>query len=34
MQKNCEIDVQSSTDSFIQKIDAILAAKEKEIMTV
>jgi len=34
MQKNCEIDVQSSTDSFILKIDTILAAKEKEIMTV
>ncbi len=33
-QKNCEIDVQSSTDSYIQKIDSILAAKEKEIMTV
>jgi len=34
MQKNCEIDVQSSTDSFILKIEGILAAKEKEIMTV
>ena len=34
MQKNSEIDVQSSTDSFILKIDTILAAKEKEIMTV
>ena len=34
MQKNCEIDVQSSTDSFILKIETILAAKEKEIMTV
>lgn len=34
MQKNCEIDVQSSTDGFIQKVDAILAVKEKEIMTV
>lgn len=33
-QKNCEIDVQSSTDNFIQKIDSILAVKEKEIMTV
>ncbi len=33
-QKNCEIDVQTTTDGFIQKIDAILAAKEKEIMTV
>ena len=34
MQKNTEIDVQTATDGFIQKIDAILAAKEKEIMTV
>ena len=33
-QKNFEIDVQSSTDNYIQKIDDILAAKEKEIMTV
>lgn len=33
-QKNCEIDVQAATDSFIQKIEAILSAKEKEIMTV
>jgi len=33
-QKNCEIDVQTTTDGFIQKIDAILVAKEKEIMTV
>lgn len=33
-QKNCEIDVQTSTDNFIQKIDDILAIKEKEIMTV
>ena len=34
MQKNTEIDIQTATDGFIQKIDAILAAKEKEIMTV
>ncbi len=34
MQKNTEIDVQTATDGFIQKIDSILAAKEKEIMTV
>ena len=34
MQKNCEIDVQNSTDSNIQKVERILAAKEKEIMTV
>ena len=30
-QKNCEIDIQSTTDSFTQKVDAVLAAKEKEI---
>lgn len=34
MQKNIEIDIQTVTDGFILKIDAILAAKEKEIMTV
>ena len=33
-QKNCEIDVQAITDQFIASIDAVLAAKEKEIMTV
>ncbi|MGB2085664.1 MAG: ribosome recycling factor [Flavobacteriaceae bacterium] len=33
-QKNCEIDVQTATDNYTRKIDAILAAKEKEIMTV
>ena len=33
-QKNCEIDVQEATNGFIQNIDAILVAKEKEIMTV
>lgn len=33
-QKNCEIDVQEATNGFIQKIDTILVAKEKEIMTV
>ena len=33
-QKNCEIDIQAITDQFIASIDAILAAKEKEIMTV
>ena len=33
-QKNCEIDVQAATDNFIQKVDAVLATKEKEIMTV
>ena len=33
-QKNYSIDIQEATDSYIQKIEAILAAKEKEIMTV
>ena len=33
-QKNCEIDVQAATDNFSQKVDAVLATKEKEIMTV
>lgn len=34
LKKNAEIDVQNLTDTFITKIDAILANKEKEIMTV
>jgi len=34
LQKNAEIDVQSLTDSYVKKIDTILDAKEKEIMTV
>ena len=33
-QKNCEIDIQAATDNFIQKVDSVLATKEKEIMTV
>lgn len=33
-QKNCSIDIQEATDHFIQTIESILAAKEKEIMTV
>ena len=32
--KNTEVDIQELTDSFIKKIDEMLAAKEKEIMTV
>lgn len=32
--KNAEIDVQTLTDTHIKKVDEILAAKEKEIMTV
>ena len=34
LQKNAEIDVQSLTDSYVKKVDDILDAKEKEIMTV
>ncbi len=34
LQKNAEIDIQSLTDSYVKKIDDILNAKEKEIMTV
>ncbi|WP_296381186.1 ribosome recycling factor [Winogradskyella sp.] len=34
LQKNAEIDVQSLTDSYVKRIDDILDAKEKEIMTV
>jgi ribosome recycling factor len=32
--KGAEADVQKLTDSYIEKIDKILAVKEKEIMTV
>lgn len=34
MKKNLEIDVQEMTDTFTKKIESILDAKEKEIMTV
>ncbi|WP_103069902.1 ribosome recycling factor [Aquimarina sediminis] len=34
MAKNAEVDVQELTDTFIKKIDEMLAVKEKEIMTV
>jgi ribosome recycling factor len=34
LQGNAEIDVQSLTDSYVNKVDAILEVKEKEIMTV
>ena len=34
LQKNAEIDVQTLTDTYVKKIDAILEVKEKEIMTV
>lgn len=32
--KNCEKDVQNITDKFCDKIDAVCADKEKEIMTI
>lgn len=34
MKKNLEIDIQTMTDHHIQRIEEILAKKEKEIMTV
>ena len=34
LQKNAEVDVQDLTDTYVKKIDQILQAKEKEIMTV
>lgn len=34
VKKNAEIDVQSLTDEFSEKVDATLVKKEKEIMTV
>ncbi len=34
LEKNAEIDVQELTDSYTHKIDALLAAKEAEIMKV
>lgn len=34
LQKNAEVDIQELTDKYIDKIDTILANKEKEIMTV
>ena len=34
LQKNAEADIQELTDKYIAKIDRILEAKEKEIMTV
>ncbi|WP_103866466.1 ribosome recycling factor [Aquimarina sp. I32.4] len=32
--KNTEVDIQNLTDAYIKKIDEMLSAKEKEIMTV
>ena len=34
LQKNGEVDVQSLTDTYIKKIDGVLAVKEAEIMKV
>ncbi len=34
VEKDSEADVQKATDNFSKKVDEILAAKEKEIMTV
>jgi len=34
LQKNAEADIQELTDKYIAKIDSILEAKEKEIMTI
>lgn len=34
LKSNAEVDVQELTDTFIKKVDDILATKEKEIMTV
>lgn len=34
LQKNTEVDVQTLTDKYIQRIDDIFVNKEKEIMTV
>ena len=31
---NTEVDVQTLTDKYIEKVDALYAIKEKEIMTV
>lgn len=32
--KNAEVDIQTLTDNFVNKVDSIFAVKEKEIMTV
>ncbi|RAV27993.1 ribosome recycling factor [Sinomicrobium soli] len=34
VKKNTEVDIQTLTDSYIKKVDELLAVKEKEIMTV
>ncbi|MBO4691459.1 MAG: ribosome recycling factor [Bacteroidales bacterium] len=32
--KDAEVEIQKKTDSFVKKVDELVAAKEKEIMTV
>ena len=32
--KDAEVDIQKHTDTFVKKVDEVVAAKEKEIMTV
>ena len=32
--KDAEVEIQKKTDSFVKKVDEMVAAKEKEIMTV
>ena len=34
VEKDCEDEVQKETDKFSKKVDELLSAKEKEIMTV
>lgn len=34
LEKNINIDIQELTDTYVKRVDAILSAKEKEIMTV
>ena len=34
VRKNTEVDIQTLTDSYVNKVDSIYAIKEKEIMTV
>lgn len=34
LEKNINIDIQELTDTYVMRVDAILSAKEKEIMTV
>lgn len=34
LKNNAEVDIQDLTDSYVKKVDEVLAVKEKEIMTV